>query len=39
MIVKMKKLRLLAMKPQRDELLRQLQLMGCVEVSEPEKNE
>ncbi len=38
-IVKMKKLRLLAIKSQRDELLRQLQLLGCVQVSEPEKTE
>ncbi|MGI6029490.1 MAG: V-type ATP synthase subunit I [Candidatus Heteroscillospira sp.] len=36
-IVKMKKLRLLAIKTQRDELLRRLQLLGCVQVSEPEK--
>ena len=36
MIVKMKKLRLLAIKSQRDELLRALQLLGCVEVAEPE---
>ena len=38
-IVKMKKLRLLAIKSQRDEILRQLLLAGCVEVTEPEKEE
>ena len=38
-IVKMKKLRLLAIKSQRDELLRRLQLLGCVQVAEPEKTE
>ena len=38
-IVKMKKLRLLAIKSQRDDLLRRLQLLGCVQVAEPEKVE
>ena len=38
-IVKMKKLRLLAIKSQRDELMRRLQLMGCVQVNEPGKAE
>ena len=33
-IVKMKKLRLLAVSSQRDELLRDLMILGCVEVSE-----
>ena len=35
-IVKMKRLRLIGMRDQREELLRLLQHMGCVEVSEPE---
>ncbi|MGE4352951.1 MAG: V-type ATP synthase subunit I [Oscillospiraceae bacterium] len=35
----MKRLRLLAIKSQKDELLRQLLLMGCVEVTEPGKEE
>ena len=34
-IVKMKRLRLLAMRPQREELLRSLQHLGCVEIREP----
>ena len=35
-IVKMKKLRVLALRDQRDELMRQLLRLGCVEVREPE---
>lgn len=35
-IVKMKRLRLLAMRADREELLRRLQALGCVEVDEPE---
>ena len=35
-IVKMKRLRLLAMRTDREELLRRLQALGCVEVDEPE---
>lgn len=34
-IVKMKKLKLIAASSQREELLRELMLLGCVEVSEP----
>ena len=34
-IVKMKKIRLLAARSQKEELLRELMLIGCVEVSEP----
>ena len=34
-IVKMKKLKLMVATPQREELLRGLMLLGCVEVSEP----
>lgn len=34
-IVKMKKLRLLALRSERDELLKELMLLGCVEISEP----
>ena len=34
-IVKMKKLKLLVASPQREQLLRELMLLGCVEVSEP----
>lgn len=34
-IVKMKKLKLMVASPQREELLRELMLLGCVEVSEP----
>ncbi|MDO4749311.1 MAG: V-type ATP synthase subunit I [Eubacteriales bacterium] len=34
-IVKMKKLRLMAVRSQREELLRELMLLGCVELSEP----
>lgn len=35
-IVKMKRLRLLGMEDQRDELLKALSRLGCVEISEPE---
>ena len=35
-IVKMKKLRVIALRDQRDELMRQLLRLGCVEVHEPE---
>ena len=35
-IVKMKRLRLAAMKQDREELLRLLQRMGCVEIDEPD---
>ncbi len=35
-IVKMKKLRVLALREQRDELMRQLLRLGCVEIREPE---
>lgn len=34
-IVKMKKLKLMVATPQREELLRELMLLGCVEISEP----
>ena len=34
-IVKMKRLRLIGMAAERDELLRQLQRVGCVEIDEP----
>ena len=34
-IVKMKRLRLLAPRPDREELLRALQSLGCVEIREP----
>ena len=34
-IVKMKKLRVIAMSAQKEELLRQLQRLGCVEIREP----
>ena len=34
-IVKMKKLKLMVASPQREELLRELMLLGCVEISEP----
>lgn len=34
-IVKMKRLRLLALRPDRERLLRQLQSLGCVEIREP----
>ena len=34
-IVKMKRLRLVAMGSDREELLRLLQRMGCVEIDEP----
>ena len=35
-IVRMKKLRVIALREQRDELMRQLMRLGCVEVHEPE---
>ena len=35
-IVKMKRLRLVGMQPEREELLRRLQCLGCVEISQPE---
>ena len=38
-IVKMKKLKLLAASAQREELLRELMLLGCVEVSDPPAEE
>lgn len=34
-IVKMKKLRLIAVSAQREDILRELMLLGCVEISEP----
>ena len=34
-IVKMKKLKLMVASPQREQLLRELMLLGCVEISEP----
>lgn len=37
-IEKMKKLRLMAVRGQKEELLRELLLLGCVEVSEPESD-
>lgn len=36
-IVKMKRLRLAAVKSQRDELLQKLMLLGCIEISRPEE--
>lgn len=36
-IVKMKKLRLVAVKSQREELLKRLMLLGCVEISQPDR--
>jgi V/A-type H+-transporting ATPase subunit I len=36
MIVKMKKIKLFAVRSQKEELLSELQLTGCVELSEPE---
>ena len=33
-IVKMKRLRLLALRPEREQLLRRLQSLGCVEIRE-----
>jgi V/A-type H+-transporting ATPase subunit I len=36
-IVKMKKIRLTAVRSQKEELLRELMLLGCVEISEPEE--
>ena len=38
-IVKMKHLRLLALRADREELLKKLQHLGCVEISEPEPEE
>ena len=38
-IEKMKKLRLLAVRNEKKELLKQLMLLGCIEVSEPELSE
>lgn len=38
-IEKMKKLRLIAVRNQKKALLRKLQLLGCVEMSEPELSE
>ena len=35
-IVKMKRLRLLALRPARERLLRELQSLGCVEIREPD---
>ena len=35
-IVKMKRLRLLALRPDRERLLRELQSLGCVEIREPD---
>lgn len=35
-IEKMKRLRLVAVKAEREELMKQLMLLGCVEISEPE---
>jgi V/A-type H+-transporting ATPase subunit I len=35
-IVKMKKLRLIAVRPQKDALMKELMLLGCVQVREPE---
>ena len=37
-IEKMKKLRMMAVRGQKEELLRELLLLGCVEVSEPESD-
>ena len=36
-IVKMKKIRLVAVSTQKDEILRDLMLLGCVEISDPGK--
>ena len=38
-IVKMKKLQLMVIRTQKEDLLRDLQLLGCVSVIEPETNE
>ena len=38
-IVKMKKLKLMVTSSQREELLRELMLLGCVEVSQPQQRE
>ena len=35
-IVAMKKLQLIAVRSQRDEILRELMLLGCVEVTDPD---
>ena len=35
-IVRMKRLQLVGMRPEREELLRRLQHLGCVEISQPE---
>ena len=35
-IVKMKRLQLLALRPDREALLRRLQSLGCVEIREPD---
>ncbi len=35
-IVKMKKLRIIALREQRDELMQQLLRLGCVQVTKPE---
>ena len=35
-IVHMKKLRLMVVRRQKDELLRDLMLLGCVQISEPD---
>ena len=35
-IVKMKKLQLMVVRQQKDELLRDLMLLGCVEVTDPD---
>ena len=37
-IVKMKKLRLMAVRNQKEELLKQLMIFGCVELREPEND-
>ena len=36
-IVAMKKLRLIAVRSQQEEILRELMLLGCVQISEPEE--
>ena len=38
-IVKMKKLRLMAVRDQKEKLLKDLMVFGCVELREPEENE
>ena len=37
-IVKMKRIRLMAVQSQREEIMRELMLLGCVEFSEPEED-